>query len=207
MFNSIPFKVALVVSLSVHSIFLSAGKFFSNKTLESKENKVEITYLLTETVREKIPERIIENLPEKYDLEKKKTEEKNQPKKDTPDEVIKESAHEAPAEKVAYLEEEALKQLENYIQYYELIRERIKKHVAAKYRDSRSEGSVDVTFVVNRRGELEKLQLDQKNSTKDPRLVKTALKSIKDASPFPVFPESLDKQELVFSIAIVFKKE
>ena len=207
MFNNALFRLAFAVSLCVHFIFLSAGRFFFDKSPEFKKNEVEITYLMTETVKEKMPERIIENLPQKYDLKKKKTVKKYLPKKSKPDGIIKKSAEELPVKEEAHLREEGLKQLEDYIQYYELIRGKIKKCVAAKYKNSRFEGSVDVTFVVNRKGDLKKLYLDQKKSTKDPRLVKTALKSIKDASPFPVFPETLDKQELVFSIAIVFRKE
>lgn len=205
--KSITLRAALGISITIHLIAFQAGNFLCKRPIKHKSGEIEITYLLTETVKERMPEKIIENLPQKYDLKKKKTEVKYRSKKDKPDEIIKRSLEEAPIKEEAHLQEEGLKQLEEYIQYYELIRERIKKCVAAKYRNSRSQGSVDVTFVVGRTGSLKKLYLDQKKSTKDPSLVKAALESIKEASPFPVFPETLDKQELVFSIAIVFRKE
>jgi TonB family protein len=90
-----------------------------------------------------------------------------------------------------------------YMNYYKMIRERIKKN-AYHYYESEDSGIVYVSFVVLENGKLYKLHLLDK-STKSKELIKTALRSIRDADPFPPFPEELAYPKLQFNVSIHFK--
>lgn len=188
MLQNATFRTAFAISLSLHLFAISAGGFFHTKPLDDKNCPIEVSYLVPEISQDKIQERIIQNLPQKYDLEKKDLQQ-----------VVEKGEH--------YLSEEALKELEEYIQYYELIRESIKKYVSKNYTRFREEGIIEVAFTLNKNGILKNLAVDTSKSIKSPRLKTIALKSIKEASPFPPFPDSLKKKELAFAIAIIFKKE
>ena len=104
-----------------------------------------------------------------------------------------------------YLEEKELEELEEYIQYYELIRERIKKYVSRNYNAFKEEGGVGVVFSLYRSGALKDVQIDKTKSAENQALTRAALKSVRDAAPFPAFPESLKKDELTFNISIIFQ--
>ena len=202
MLNSAAFRIAFTLSLSVHLFAISAGGFFRGKPPIETNHKIEVTYLVPEEPRDKMEERIIENLPENYELRKKEMQKKDRKEKSVEEEGLTKA--ELPAKKEEYLDENELKKLEEYIQYYELIREKIKKH-AAKNFSSREEGEVEVVFTLNKNGALKALSVNGPGSAKNSRLKNTALESIKYAAPFPAFPDSLTRGELAFTIAIIFK--
>ena len=188
MLQNATFRMAFAISFILHLFAISAGRFFHTKSFNNENHKIEITYLAPEISQDKIQERIIQNLPQKYDLEKKDLQQ-----------VVEKGEQ--------YLSEEELKAFEEYIQYYELIRESIKKYVSKNYTRFREEGIIEVAFTLNKNGILKNLAVDTSKSIKSPRLKTIALKSMKEASPFPPFPDSLEKKELAFAIAIIFKKE
>ena len=189
MFNNIAFRIAFLLSLSLHLVGISAGNFFQARAIDRENREIEITYLMPEIQKEEIQEEIIERLPENYDMEEK----------DLRQTIEKEEA--------LYITEKELKDYEAYIQYYELVRERIKKYAAKNYTRSLKEGAVEAGFILNKNGTLKSASVNKSKSTDSAFLVDAALKSIKEASPFPPFPDSLKKKELAFAIAIIFKKE
>jgi protein TonB len=189
MFNSAPFKIAFFLSLSLHLVAISAGSFFPAKMTDNKEAKIEITYLVPEVKRDEIQEKIIERLPENYDMEEKELQESRQ------------------KEEALYPDKKELKAIEDYIHYYELVREKIKKRVAKKYTRFREEGTVEVSFTLRKNGTLKGTLIDEPKSTDKAFLKAAAIKGIKEASPFPAFPASLEAEELAFALAIIFKKQ
>ncbi|MGB2706363.1 MAG: hypothetical protein WBC74_05880 [Candidatus Omnitrophota bacterium] len=204
MLNDTVFRIAFALSLSLHIFAVSAGGFFQGVPPVEENHEIEVTYIIPEESKDEMQERIIENLPQKYDLRDKELRQSERKKTITEDGSVK---TEGELVREQYLHEKELERLEEYIQYYELIREKIKKLVAQNYTASREEGAVEVAFCLDKNGFLKNLFLDKPKSAQSVVLRETALKSIRQCSPFPPFPESLKNNDLTFSLAIIFKKK
>ncbi|NQU95005.1 MAG: TonB family protein [Candidatus Omnitrophica bacterium] len=206
MFREISLKTAIFVSLSLHLFAFSSGSLFHLGKSEPEEKEIEVTYIVEEASKKKV-EKVIRSLPRKYDLEKKPIQEPQKKKAETvtPKKIV---PVKAAAKKIfPKEEEESVKKLEEYIAYYDLIRERIKVYVTRHYKKLAEEGSVEVIFLLGNDGKLKKIHVDEINSSRSRYLHNVALESVKSASPFPSFPKILNKKELTFSIAIIFQKE
>jgi len=200
MFDSTAFKIAFALSLSLHIFAVSAGGFFKAKPPLEENREIEVTYFMPE---EELAEEVIQNLPREYDLKDKELQQAARREEVKPSEPLTEEDSLLSAEQ--YLEEKERELLEEYIQYYELIREKIKKTVARNYTQFREEGMVEVAFTLDRRGRLKDLIIDKLKSASSASLHKTALRSIERAAPFPAFPRLLKRDDLTFAIAIIFK--
>ena len=99
--------------------------------------------------------------------------------------------------------EKELKKNPAYMDYYHLIRERIRAN-AYRYYDLPEEGEVALTFIILDNGKLHSIYLDE-DSNDSRSLIRIALRSIEDAAPFPSFPEQLKYPKLQFNISIYFK--
>ena len=97
-----------------------------------------------------------------------------------------------------------LKKHPSYMDYYRLIRERIRTNAYHNY-NSTKKGEVLVNFLVKKNGLLKSVNLDSQ-SVKNRVLRDIALKSVRESAPFPKFPEKLSKySHLQFNISIYFK--
>jgi TonB family protein len=94
----------------------------------------------------------------------------------------------------------------SYIGYYQIVREKIKRAAYQNY-TGKEIGEVTVSFVISNSGYLKELRLIEDKSSLSLYLREVALKSIKDASPFPVFPNALAYPQLSFNVAITFQIE
>ncbi len=91
-----------------------------------------------------------------------------------------------------------------YMDYYRLIREKIRANTYHNYNTNRK-GEVLVGFVVNKDGTLHNIKLDPESISNE-GLRDIALESIKESAPFPAFPAELEKySQLRFSVSIYFK--
>ena len=100
-------------------------------------------------------------------------------------------------------EEKKLKKNPAYMDYYHIIRERIRSK-AYHYYNSEEQGQILLTFIISKTGHLERVYMDNASSeNKD--LIEISLKSIKESSPFPPFPSDLKYPRLQFNISIYFK--
>ena len=184
MLKNVTLKTALLVSLSVHLLFLSPWGALHFSQPADEDVQIEVTYILNELDKEEI-EDALENIPENYDIEEKELEE----------------IREAPIQEDVYIEKEKVEELEGYIAYYELIREKIKRQVAKYYTTRTRQGRVDVLFKLDKTGALTEL------SAEEGALGEIAFKSVRSASPFPPFPDALKKNELAFSVSVIFSKD
>jgi len=101
----------------------------------------------------------------------------------------------------------ALKKIPAYANYYHLIRDKIRAK-AFSYYDSSTTGEMYLTFTILSDGRLENLTVKEAGSLGSEFLRQIAIASIKDASPFPQFPDELKKYErLQFSVSISFKND
>jgi len=106
--------------------------------------------------------------------------------------------------KIATTTDKALQKNSAYMNYYRLIREKIKNNTYHNYK-SENKGELLLSFLVDKNGTLKKVDLTPK-STKNSDLREIALKSIRESAPFPKFPNELQQYaRLQFNIYIYFK--
>lgn len=94
----------------------------------------------------------------------------------------------------------------SYISYYQIIREKIKRAAYQNYTGSQV-GEVAVSFIISSQGYLKEIRLIEEKSSPNAYLREVALRSIKDASPFPKFLKELDFPQLSFNLVITFEVE
>jgi TonB family protein len=102
--------------------------------------------------------------------------------------------------------ETQLKQSKDYVNYYQLIREKIRSRLKDNYQYYNREGEVHLSFVLTQNGSLLSYEIDRSKSTQDEALLQITAASIKATSPFPPLPRSLSMSKMSFNIAISFKK-
>lgn len=97
---------------------------------------------------------------------------------------------------------------EDYMSYYRAIREKILVKLKRNYKGRYNDGDVHLFFVLNKKGELARIDVALSRSTKDTSLIDTALVSLQQAAPFGPFPEELKGSgDMPFSIIIGFRKK
>ena len=103
--------------------------------------------------------------------------------------------------------QEPLRNTRDYINYYQLIREKIRQELKDQYKKSYGEGDVVLLFVLDSDGSLAAVDVEETRSTKDAALAQLAIASLKDASPFPHFPKELSVPKMSFDLTVSFKKQ
>ena len=91
-----------------------------------------------------------------------------------------------------------------YAAYNEMVRDRIKEKVYANY-DRMERGSVYLTFLLNERGMLIAAQIIPEKTNASAHLQEIAMKSLKEASPFPPFLKGMNLTEYPFNIEIQYQ--
>jgi len=93
-----------------------------------------------------------------------------------------------------------------YINYHDRIRNKIKSR-AYLYIDNPDfeVGEVYVTFVVAASGEVTAVKIIEEKSQANEYLRGVGLRSVKESSPFPPFPDDLKYPELTFNVIISFE--
>lgn len=100
-----------------------------------------------------------------------------------------------------------IKSTKDYINYYQLIREKIRRALKSRYRSYYGEGDVCLIFILRSDGRLISIAADPEASTRDRVLVDTAIRSLKDAAPFVRFPKALALPQMSFTVTVSFKKQ
>ncbi len=94
----------------------------------------------------------------------------------------------------------------SYMSYYQVVREKIKRGAYRAY-TGREQGEVTVSFIISSDGRLESIKMIESRSSASPYLRDVAVRSVKSAAAFPVFPKELNFPELSFNVAITFEVE
>ena len=94
----------------------------------------------------------------------------------------------------------------SYISYYQIVREKIRRSAYQNYTHNET-GEVYVSFIISNDGYIKDVSLVEEKTTINEYLKNIALRSIRDASPFPNFPKELDYPQLSFNIIISFEIE
>jgi TonB family protein len=91
-----------------------------------------------------------------------------------------------------------------YAAYNEMVRERIKEKVYENY-DKMERGSVYLTFLLNDHGVLEDARIIEEKTDASEHLQEIAMKSLREASPFPPFLKGMNLTEYPFNIEIQYQ--
>ena len=209
MLKTISLRTALSISFSVHILFFASWGLLGGESLRKDVEKEPEVFYLYKSEPSIEQEKIIENLPKTYDIEKRplkqKRNEDTAKKPESPEVCDVKSEDDAHFKKdPEYIKDD---NPEEYISYYRAIREKIKRMVARHYDNQNKEGTVYVLFRLSKRGILEELSINEMISTDNQTLRKIALKSVRSSSPFMPFPETLRRDALTFGIPIVFKQK
>ena len=94
----------------------------------------------------------------------------------------------------------------SYISYYQVVREKIRRSAYQNYTKNET-GEVYISFIISSNGYLKDVHMIGEKTTANDYLKDVALRSVKDASPFPNFPGELDYPQLTFNIIISFEIE
>ncbi|MCX5668869.1 MAG: energy transducer TonB [Candidatus Omnitrophica bacterium] len=94
----------------------------------------------------------------------------------------------------------------SYISYYQIVREKIRRSAYQNYTHNET-GEVYISFIISNDGYIKDVRLAEEKTKANDYLKNIALKSIRDASPFPNFPKELDYPQLSFNIIISFEIE
>jgi len=94
----------------------------------------------------------------------------------------------------------------SYISYYQIVREKIRRSAYQNYTHNEI-GEVYLSFIISDDGYVKDVRLIETKTSASDYLKKIALRSVRDASPFPNFPKELDYPRLSFNIIISFEIE
>ncbi len=93
-----------------------------------------------------------------------------------------------------------------YLSYYSIIGGMIKERVYDILGNNETRrGEVYLTFLVSADGTLQDILVKDERTVASPYLKELALKSVRQAAPFPVFPKGLDYPEFTFNIKLYFQ--
>lgn len=220
------FQIAFLISLLTHGIILFQNSNLNIFPVNNKEQNIEISYVkelqrpleypkpaqLKKEPFLKIPSRITAkkiNPPPFIDKE-------NIFKKNNAN-VLPESTFVKPPfvkpdiiaiKKKITLPPISIDKINNpsYISYYQIVREKIRRAAYQNYTRTET-GEVYLSFIVSGDGYLREIRLVEERSSPSPYLRDIAIRSIKDASPYPSFPKELDYPRLSFNVVISFEIE
>ena len=198
MLNSNLFRAALMISAVIHAAVIGVSSLPFRAKETHKENRLEVTYIFQDSaLKERKP--VIERIPEIYDVKKKLT------KISGNDIKIPDKSPASKNTEPAIKDEASKDGDQDYIRYHSLIRDRIKTEVARNYTRKMGEGKVELIFTVTRDGQLAKMAIDDSESIGKLELRQIAIKSLQSAAPFPPFPDSLEAEDLILCVLVVFK--
>ena len=94
-----------------------------------------------------------------------------------------------------------------YLEYFRLIRERIRYYAQQDARQVNRSGDVFVRFVLSSAGRLQSAELDAGRSVHDIALERFSLDSVRHAAPFPPFPPTFHQPQITFRIIIQYEAD
>lgn len=93
-----------------------------------------------------------------------------------------------------------------YIQYYQLVRSRIRDRAYVNY-EKLDSGEVYMTFILDARGTLQRIKVIEERTRANQYLRAISMRSVEQSDPFPPFPVELPYPELSFNVVISYEVE
>ncbi|MBM3252682.1 MAG: TonB family protein [Candidatus Omnitrophica bacterium] len=226
------FKISLLISISIHSIFFLPFfkiRFFPKElfSIQPQISYIEFVNLHTDFLKQQLIQKkellLSEDtnvnqqiLQSKQDKVSQSVQQKKKPAGQdeshmlkTEDsfvkiqERLKKEETENAQEKFKENKSQDIKEDIAYQNYYKSIRELIRRSV--KYPKRQIEGDIYVNFILLKNGQLMDVLVLDEESTNSSILKEAALRGIKEATPFPPFPDSVQKKSLNLSVIISFR--
>ncbi|MFH1360576.1 MAG: hypothetical protein ABIJ41_06015 [Candidatus Omnitrophota bacterium] len=216
------FRYALLISLTIHVLFLTKLSYSKNNPFLQPLKTIEVTYFNIKSQMKK-QERIAQPKQEIKKEQERRTQVSLKEPSET-DSFIKDLSKlldkiELPKKQPAQVNKDQVKRkitvpplssekIDNpmYLSYYQIIRNNIREKTYENY-DQYDTGKVYLTFVVSSDGILKQLKLSEERTMANIYLKELSQKSVKDASPFPPFPDNLKFPELTFNVVISYEIE
>ena len=190
------FKNSLFISFAFHLALLGPVVNLDQALKEPKEDRPLVVDYVTIKEQVKALEEPKLELNKKIELK---------PPVDVNQGQAKKSSEIARARDAAKKEAQ-VRSTKDYINYYQLIREKIRARLKVKYNDYHKEGDVSLVFILRADGSLTKVEVETANSTADRTLRDIAVASVKEAAPFAPFPKALPLPVMSFNLVISFKR-
>lgn len=108
--------------------------------------------------------------------------------------------------RIAQATESKIRGTKQYVNYYQVIRDRIGASLRTRYKNTYGSGDVYLIFTLRADGLLESVTVDEPASTDNEILLDTAIRSVRDAAPFAPFPPALKVPRMTFDLAVTFRK-
>jgi TonB family protein len=108
--------------------------------------------------------------------------------------------------RIAQKTEAKIKATKDYVSYYQLIREKIRNRLKDNHRTYYREGDVRLIFTLKSDGSLASVEVDELGSVNNQTLFDIAVRSVREAAPFPPFPKALSLPKMSFDLMVTFKK-
>lgn len=225
MFAEREYRVAIIVSLLTHGLILLHNPNFFSFEKNKNRQVLEIQYLKfprpekvshknIDVGKEILPQIVSKMMVEKQlppsFIEREKIAKINREVVSGKD-VISKFSFKKPGivsvKKKISLPPAELEKINNpsYLSYYEIVREKIRRAAYQNYTNTEV-GEVYLAFVISRNGSLMNLMVIEEQTSASKNLQDIALRSLKQASPFPVFPNQLDYSQLPFNLPISFEE-
>lgn len=223
------FQLALVISVMIHSLVFFAGTNWHLFSIHSQTKEVKVTYVKTvkhtklyPKLQHRIKREALVNIPERIAAVKKiptpfrdNTEIAKGSEASLASEISLRKPNLAalnvmPMKRTITLPPIDMDKINNpsYVSYYQIVREKIKRAAYVYQNNLHSEiGEVYISFIISNDGRLQQVRTIEEKSSPILYLRDIALKSVKEASPFPDFPKDLDYPSLSFNIIISFQIE
>lgn len=212
------FKFSIIASFLIHGFLLSQLPHLDTSRLNSPLQEIEVTYYklqmlklrsddpgvtLAKSTIKRSPLAIKkEDLPSPISKDAASFLKKLQLNKGN--QTVIKQIH--PQKKITLPEVKSENKIKNpkYNNYYQTVREKIRRHAYDNYLRYET-GEVYLVFVVLKDGSLKEAKIVEEKSSAANYLKEVALKSVSEASPYPVFPEGLSYPELSFNVIISFE--
>ncbi|MFH1655548.1 MAG: TonB family protein [Candidatus Omnitrophota bacterium] len=216
MFKEKTFQIAFWVSILVHAVALYQLPQV-NLTIHKSPKELEVTYQQLKNVRSDIKlltKKLEETKDEKRDKIRVVKTPESQSSLFKDNFLVKKIQALQSKPKLAKVDMQKKKsitstlesKMENplYKNYYQKIREKIKKRAYKNY-TKYEEGEVYLSFMITNDGNLKAVKIFKDKSSPNEFLQEITLMSVQDAAPYPKFPADLDFPELSFNVIISFE--
>lgn len=194
----ITFKEAVIISIVIHSavILPLSGKKIPPRTVRQKDS-ITVDYIKYKEAETKTPETPKVEVSPKVEMKAAV----KPPAEKSPAKSAKDAADALAAKQARIMS------TKDYVNYYQLIREKIRQRLKARYRSYYNEGDVSLVFVLRSDGALVSAAADPERSVRDRALIDTAVQSLREAAPFAPFPKALTLPQMSFTLTVSFKKQ
>ena len=220
------FQITFLISLITHGVILFQNPNFFLFPTDKKEKKLEVSYIKEPKKAQESPKSATSKNEALLKLSAKTIADKRIPPpfidkekifKQDSENMMRKSTFAKPAfikpDIIAVKKKITLPPIDmdkinnpSYISYYQIVREKIRRAAYQNYTRTET-GEVYLSFIISNDGYLKDVRLAEEKSSPGPYLKEIALRSIRDASPFPNFPKELDYPQLSFNVIISFEVE